>query len=160
MHCCGAPAEAVGMEEEGRTARRQVEEMARGLGADELIVACPSCQRNFDRPDFGLEVRSVWQLLAEAWSPEVTLQGLDVSVHDPCVARYDTATQNAVRLLIAGTGANTVEMEASGADHEVLRSWREDWWSGSPAFPYSGPAAGGRERPTRSSPIARDAGPL
>ena len=115
MHCCGAPAEAVGLEEEGRTARRQVEEMARGLGADELIVACPSCQRNFDRPDFGLEVRSVWQLLAEAWSPEVTLRGLDVSVHDPCVARYDTATQNAVRLLIAGTGANTVEMEASGA---------------------------------------------
>ncbi len=115
MHCCGAPAEALGMEEDARSARREVERMATGLGADELIVACPNCQRMFDRPDFGLRVRSVWQLLAEAWSPEVERHGLDVSVHDPCVARYDTATQTAVRKLIADTGAGTVELEASGA---------------------------------------------
>ncbi len=116
MHCCGAPAFAIGMEEEARSARQNVLEMAQSLGADELIVACPGCQKTLDQPDFGLKVRSAWQLLAESWSPEVDWKGLDVSVHDPCVARHDAATQDAVRLLINGTGARTVDLEASGED--------------------------------------------
>lgn len=115
MHCCGAPAEALGMEEAAHSARRDVERMAAELGADELVVACPNCQRAFDQPDFGLRVRSVWRLMAEDWSPEVMRPGLEFSVHDPCVARNDTATHIAVRKLITDTGAGIVELEASAA---------------------------------------------
>jgi NADPH-dependent glutamate synthase beta subunit-like oxidoreductase len=115
MHCCGSPAEAMGLVDEARAARMAVAAAMERLGADELIVTCPGCRETLGSRDPGIEVRSVWELLAaDAESVAARVGRPLVTVHDPCTARHDAAARAAVRKLIAATGAELVEAESSG----------------------------------------------
>lgn len=113
MHCCGSPALALGMEDEARQAVRSVEEHVERLGAEELIVVCPGCQ---DRLASGLDhikLSTVWELLADRWTPAAQRELTPVTVHDPCTARHNPELQRAVRTLVRAVGAGVEEMEFS-----------------------------------------------
>lgn len=115
MHCCGSPAESMGMEDEARAARVGVAANMERLGAEELIVACPVCPAALTADDLNLPVRSVWELLADKPDLVDSREGWKVTMHDPCGARHDTATRAAVRSLVSASGAEMVEIEPSGS---------------------------------------------
>ncbi len=114
MHCCGSPAEAMGMAEEARAARLGVAAAMERLGAEELIVACPGCRESLVRQDLGIQVRSAWELLADESEFDESRRGWTVTVHDPCASRHDETTRMAVRRLLAASGAELVEPESCG----------------------------------------------
>jgi len=118
MHCCGVPAEILGLEETAAEARTQVLRAMETLDADELLVACPQCQATL-RDNFpDLQVSSVWELLAETWDPTHRLEGLQLAVHDPCRSRHDPEVHAAIRTLVRTCGAEVIETEYS---HERTR---------------------------------------
>ena len=118
MHCCGAPAEILGLEEAADEARLRVLRAMEALGGEELLVACPQCRSTLRERLPEVPVGSVWELLAETWDPTHRLEGLQLAVHDPCRGRHDPEVHAAVRSLVRTSGAEVVETEYS---HERTR---------------------------------------
>ncbi len=118
MVCCGVPAEILGLEVEGAQAREQISKAMKDLGAEELIVACPQCQKTLRGhfPEF--RVSSVWEVLAESWDPTHRYDELRLAVHDPCRSRHDPEVHAAIRTLVRTCGAEVVETDYS---HERTR---------------------------------------
>jgi Fe-S oxidoreductase len=114
MHCCGSPAEAMGMADEARAARLGVAAAVERLGAEELVVACPRCRDSLATGEVGVTIRSIWSLLADELEGSEHRHGWKVSVHDPCAARGDGEVRSAVRRLVASTGAELNDVEWSG----------------------------------------------
>jgi NADPH-dependent glutamate synthase beta subunit-like oxidoreductase len=118
MYCCGVPAEILGLEDEGAEAREEIRSAMNGLGADELIVACPQCQETLRDHLEDVRVSSVWEVLAETWDPTTRFDELQLAIHDPCRSRRDPEVHAAIRTLVRTCGASVVEAEYS---HERTR---------------------------------------
>ncbi len=118
MYCCGAPAEILGLEAESARARGAILRAMDGLGADELLVACPQCQETLcgHLPD--VRVSSVWEILADTWDPVHRYDGFQFSVHDPCRGRREPELHAAIRTLVRTCGAEVVETDST---HERTR---------------------------------------
>jgi len=113
MYCCGAPVEALGMEEVVAEVRREIYDTAERLGAEQLVVACPDCQFTLEAAVPELEITSVWELLAECWTPPRQCEGLKVTIHDACKARNYPEVLDSIRVLVGKSGAVVDEMEYS-----------------------------------------------
>jgi Fe-S oxidoreductase len=114
IHCCGAPVERLGMEEEFIGARKRILRMAEEVGAEELITACPDCTCTLKERVPDLRVTSVWELLAEKWAPPRQREGVAVAIHDSCKARGEPAIHSAVRRLLEEGGSAVEDVEYSG----------------------------------------------
>jgi Fe-S oxidoreductase len=118
MHCCGVPAEILGLEDDGARAREGIRAAMAGLGADELLVACPQCQELLRESLSEVRVTSVWEMLAETWDPDRRFDELRLAVHDPCRSRHDPEVHAAIRTLARTCGVEVVETSSS---HERTR---------------------------------------
>jgi NADPH-dependent glutamate synthase beta subunit-like oxidoreductase len=114
MHCCGVPAMALGMEEEAREAVRLIEERIESFGAEELVVVCPGCQHRLAGELDHIRISTVWELMADRWTPPAGRADTTVTVHDPCSARHNPELQRAVRGLVRAVGGGVEELEYSG----------------------------------------------
>jgi Fe-S oxidoreductase len=114
MLCCGAPVDALGMEEQFDANRRQLLAAAERVGADELIAACPDCAHMLKRALPGMTITTVWERLAGRWHPEATRTGVAVSIHDSCKARHEPALHASVRQLLADAGTVVQDVEYHG----------------------------------------------
>lgn len=86
------------------------------LGKPRLITACASCQEAFSLGAPDIPVVSLWRVLAEEIGlPETAgvIPGEAVAIHDPCTSRHDTASQAAVRTLLAKRGVRVEELPLS-----------------------------------------------
>ncbi len=110
LQCCGAPAEALGMADEGAQAREELLRRVEAIDAEELLVACPSCVVALRAELRGPKITSVWEALAGSWQPPKYGEGARLAVHDPCRARHDSGLQDAVRTLVRATGAEIGEV--------------------------------------------------
>ncbi len=115
LNCCGAPAYLVG---ETAIFHRVLEGVARelaGLGAEELIAACPYCLATFleQRPE--IKVRSLFEVMPELGLPPGAPQGQAgvFNLHDPCRAHRLAGVHQAVRRLVAGLGHHVEELPHS-----------------------------------------------
>ncbi len=111
MFCCGAPAELIGMEAAFDQTCRAILAHAEGLGAEELIAACPDCAHTLKAGLAGLKVTTVWERLAGKWAPPALRAGERVAIHDSCKAHHEPATHEAVRALLRGAGATIEDVE-------------------------------------------------
>ncbi|MCU0302935.1 MAG: heterodisulfide reductase-related iron-sulfur binding cluster [Thermoanaerobaculales bacterium] len=118
MHCCGVPAEILGLEDDASRARDGIRAAMAQLEADELLVACPQCQEVLRERFTDIRVSSVWEMLAETWDPDRRFDELRLAVHDPCRSRHDPEVHAAIRTLVRTCGVEVVETEAS---HERTR---------------------------------------
>lgn len=114
LDCCSKPSHDLGRQE---LFARRFGELRRALvdrGVRTVLVACPNCFKVFQRYGEGLEVRTVYEVLADASLPhEGALEGL-VTVHDPCVVRFEPGVQAAARRLLKRTGLRVEEMRNAG----------------------------------------------
>ncbi|MDD2539777.1 MAG: VTT domain-containing protein [Desulfuromonadaceae bacterium] len=110
--CCLKPSQTLGREQ---YVNGMFEEMNNWLvqrGVKEVLVACPNCQVMFDTLGHGLQVKTVWERLAESGLLLERVSGT-VTVHDPCVIRDAQLVHQAVRNLLQRQGLAVEEMPHS-----------------------------------------------
>jgi Fe-S oxidoreductase len=82
-------------------------------GVRNVIAACPSCFKIFNRYGEGLSVTSVYDLLSDV-TPGKTIDDREtVTIHDPCALRFNKDVQAAVRKIINKLGLKVCEMPHS-----------------------------------------------
>lgn len=114
MHCCGAPAERLGMEESFQETSRTILRLAESVGAEELVTACPECRQVLAAGLPDLPVRTVWEMLDQKWHPPRLREGAVVAVHDSCVTRGEPGLHAAVRRLLESGGSSVRDVDYSG----------------------------------------------
>lgn len=114
LDCCLKPSHDLGREEHFHEVFGEMRDYLTGMGIRKVLVACPNCHRIFSEYGGDLSVQTVYELLpapvAEDGSP-----GVEVVMHDPCVARFLPTVQQAARSLATGCGATVQEMDHSKA---------------------------------------------
>jgi NADPH-dependent glutamate synthase beta subunit-like oxidoreductase len=110
LQCCGVPADALGMADEAARAREGLLRRAEDIGAEELLVLCPSCVVALQSEPRGPKITSVWEALAGSWEPPRHAEGARLAVHDPCRARHESGLHDAVRTLVHAAGAEIDEV--------------------------------------------------
>ena len=85
-------------------------------GVQTVLVACPNCYKMFKEYGDPLQVKTVYEILAEGKDIEGKgIQGT-VTVQDPCVTRFENPIQDAVRNLIRSHGISIDELEHQRAN--------------------------------------------
>ncbi len=113
LRCCGAPAEWSGDEEKFKGETETIRSIWGELGKPTLIMACPTCEKNFKTYLPELTVTSLYEIMADwglpasqaAAGPE-GLSGKVWSVFDACAARHEEGMKAAVRQLAQAAGCS------------------------------------------------------
>lgn len=111
LDCCTKPSHDLGRQEHFS---RMFGEMASWLetrGVRRILVACPNCYSVFSEYSLQFEIKTIYEAFAESLPTQIDLGSLPpVTVHDPCVMRFSSAPQEAVRALASGAGRAVEEM--------------------------------------------------
>jgi uncharacterized membrane protein YdjX (TVP38/TMEM64 family)/Fe-S oxidoreductase len=115
LDCCLKPSHDLGREEHFRESFGELRDYLYGQGIRKVLVACPNCNRIFSDYGDGMTVQTVYELLEHlpAGAPQLSAAAQAV-FHDPCVARGNTAAQEAARNLVRRAGLEVAEMKHSG----------------------------------------------
>lgn len=111
LDCCGAPAHWAGRVELHDEIRSGFDAEWRRMGKPKVVTACSSCLKMFRDFHPEVEAASLWTVLEMVGLPEApTMVGGPLAIHDPCTARHDVATQEAVRAIAAARGIAVREL--------------------------------------------------
>jgi Fe-S oxidoreductase len=102
LTCCGAPLFWAGLEDEQADKNTALVDDWERLGRPTLITACPTCAEMLTRSLPQAQTVSLYTLPLGTFA--TAGKGCFVSVFDPCAARHDVGSQDAIRqaLLTAG----------------------------------------------------------
>lgn len=113
LDCCSKPSHDLGRQLDFSKNYLPLRDLLLNNGVTTIYVCCPNCFKVFSEYGAPLQVRMVYELLAEIWSPPQTLLRGEVAVHDPCPLRDSSRCHDAVRSLVRQTGLRLRQM-----DHE------------------------------------------
>lgn len=113
LDCCAAPAHWAGRSEEFAALLAGMDKMWNGMGRPRVVTACSTCLKMFREHLPALEAVSVWAVLAES-GVQAAPPGQPLALSDPCTARHDAQTRDAVRGLLAGLGQPLADLPMSG----------------------------------------------
>lgn len=110
LDCCMKPSHDLGREEVFRAMFGEMKDWLLENGVRTVLVACPNCYTVFREFGSELKVKTIYEVLAENGLPGSEKQTGMVVVHDPCVVRFDSSIQGAVRKLIENLGLTTEDL--------------------------------------------------
>jgi Fe-S oxidoreductase len=108
--CCTKPSHDLGRQDYFSAMFGELCDYLVAQGVRTVLTACPNCYQVFQQyaPEFA--VHTVYETLAGGGiRPPAAVAGT-VTIHDPCVIRHAAPAQEAVRTLVAATGATIAEM--------------------------------------------------
>jgi Fe-S oxidoreductase len=110
--CCTKPSHDLGDANRFQKMFTELCEIFSAHSVTKILVVCPNCYRVFQEYGAGLEVKSVYEVLAESamFTGEIEAQ---VTVHDPCGVRFSEDVQQSVRTLLHQQGLSIREMPHS-----------------------------------------------
>jgi Fe-S oxidoreductase len=114
LDCCAAPARWAGREEEFKAMLAHLEGTWKDMGRPQVLAACSTCLQIFREHLPGIEIVSVWTLLAGTPLGLVTPHPTALALTDPCTSRHDQATRQAVRSLLSAMGQDLAPLAMSG----------------------------------------------
>jgi Fe-S oxidoreductase len=116
LHCCGAPADWGAQQEMNRAVLGNIKSEWDALGRPTMICACPACMRHFSRFLPEINCLSIYEVIADNGLPVLhsRMDGINVSVFDPCQSREFPAMQKSVRKLMELAGAHNHDLPYSG----------------------------------------------
>lgn len=97
--CCGLPLESIGLVERHLQHINRLEKEFTDAGVKQIVTACPNCFYHLQGKFDGIEVLSLYQLLAGAGIRIAALDG-PVTVHDSCPDRHSGQIGCSVRTLL------------------------------------------------------------
>ncbi len=111
LDCCTKPSHDLGRDEFFNTNFSAMENILVGNGVQKVITACPNCYRVFSKYSQKLKTESIYEVLAEKeLMPNSNISGC-VTIHDPCVTRFETGIHDSIRKLVKDQGLEIKEME-------------------------------------------------
>jgi Fe-S oxidoreductase len=116
LDCCGKISHDLGLADRFQQIFNKLADRLQNRGITRILTACPGCSKILQKYGAGLEVISVYEILASSPLPHTPcpLPLAPVVIHDPCPARFDTAQQQAVRRLVSSCGYSFEEMPEHG----------------------------------------------
>jgi Fe-S oxidoreductase len=115
LDCCTKPSHDLGRSAYFHVMFSEMQQYLVRHGIKNILVACPSCYAVFHQYSSALTTRSVYEILArETWQADFKLPPEPVTIQDSCVARFENATQDAVRRLVRARGVSYEEMKHHG----------------------------------------------
>ena len=115
LGCCGAPSHDIGDQPRFQDMLGKVTSEMEKARASELIVACTHCYHTFKDNAPYIQLRSVYEVMAELGLPEEVRAQNDkaFAIHDPCKTRYESKIQDSVRAIVKELGYKVEEIEFS-----------------------------------------------
>jgi len=111
LDCCTKPSHDLGRDDFFKKKFSALEDFLVRHGVQTIITVCPNCYKVFSKYSRRLTTRSVYEVLAQkGMGAEDKISG-SVTIHDPCVARFETHIHTSVRQLIKDTGLDIQEMK-------------------------------------------------
>ncbi len=110
LDCCSKPSHDLGRAAFFETTFEALKAHFLSAGVRSVVTACPSCHKVFQQYGEPLWVVSAYEVMAEAPPPMPRRFPEEVSIHDPCVMRFEPRIHAAVRSLIKKAGATPLEM--------------------------------------------------
>ena len=113
LGCCGGPVHSIGDQEGFLNTNNRVVSQMKAHGASELIAACPHCYHLFDDYAEGIQVTSLYEIMANMGLPSDAKLSADkvFSLHDSCNTREVGKIQDAVRQVLKELGCSIEEPE-------------------------------------------------
>lgn len=109
LDCCNKQSHDLGKEEYFQTMFGELRNYLQDNDVKTVLVACPNCHKVFSEYGSEFETRTVYEFINEVDLPETEQVSGMVTVHDPCVARFNDSVQSAVRELIDKKGLQIKE---------------------------------------------------
>ncbi len=113
LDCCTKPSHDLGDSSHFQTMFSELKNVLSRQGVKTVLTACPNCYEVFSRYAPELSTRSIYATLNQHPLPDARTVTDYVTVHDPCVARFDEDSQTAVRELLWKKGLTVREMPHS-----------------------------------------------
>jgi uncharacterized membrane protein YdjX (TVP38/TMEM64 family)/Fe-S oxidoreductase len=115
LDCCTKPSHDLGRQDFFLTMFGEMRDYLVRNGVRTVLTACPNCFRMFKEYGNGLEVKTVYEVLAEQDLPASSATaGKPVVIHDPCAIRGEIPVHDAVRTLVRNQGLPVDEMTHHG----------------------------------------------
>jgi Fe-S oxidoreductase/uncharacterized membrane protein YdjX (TVP38/TMEM64 family) len=111
LDCCTKPSHDLGRQSH---VMQMFGEMRRYLvdrGVRTVLVACPNCHKMFKQYGHGLAVRTVYEHIDVHRLPHGGRAAGELTIHDPCPMREESAVQDAVRSILTKMGLSVSEMK-------------------------------------------------
>ena len=110
LDCCAKPSHDLGRTDFFKTHFFAMEDFLIRHGVQTVITVCPNCHTVFSTYAQTLTTRSVYEVMAENGMGTTDRISGRVTIHDPCVTRFDTRIHSSVRTLIRNQGLDIQEM--------------------------------------------------
>ena len=82
-------------------------------GVKKLLTGCPNCHMTLKGANLPLNITSVYEELLQMGAPLNKPWHNHVTIHDPCVIRFEKKTQDSIRALLHRAGVKISEMKHS-----------------------------------------------
>jgi Fe-S oxidoreductase len=116
LDCCTKPSHDLGREDYFQTMFGEIKSYLVTRDIQTILVACPNCYQIFKNFGHPLQVKTIYEILAEIIPGGTKKDQRAVTVHDPCVTRFENPVQEAVRNLILSQDITIEEMEHQRAN--------------------------------------------
>ena len=114
LDCCTKPSHDLGRQTYFQTMFDEMKAFLVGNGVRKIVVACPNCYKVFKQYAQEMTVTTAYEFMANDGIPSRRKTGQTVTVHDPCVLRFEEAVHLAVRKLLTKQGLTVQEMPHYG----------------------------------------------
>ncbi|NDV25841.1 (Fe-S)-binding protein [Desulfovibrio sp. JC010] len=111
LNCCSKPSKMLGLKSRHEERLSTLVHHLERKGVKKILTACPNCHVTFKEFNTKLEIVSIYRKLKYLNFTPVRPKLKEVTVHDPCVTRYETEMHKDVRALLKAVGVRVVEMK-------------------------------------------------
>lgn len=111
LDCCMRPSHDLGLQGNFEKSFAELTDLLKKNTIKKIFTACPSCYATFQAYATHFETVSIYEWLADNLPPGREFFTETVTIHDTCVSRSATKIHDAVRTLVARTGAEIEEMK-------------------------------------------------
>ena len=115
LDCCTKPSHDLGRQAYFHAMFSEMRDFLVRSGVRKVIVTCPNCYKIFSRYGEPLKAVTVYEILYDNGFVSGRNAGQTITLHDPCVLRFEPSIRHSARKLIENMGYDIVEMPHSGA---------------------------------------------
>ncbi len=114
LDCCTKISHDLGREKFFQSMFNEMKSYLLGKGVRRVLVACPNCHKIFLNCGGELQVKTVYEILADDGAHSGRKLSGVVRIHDPCAVRSEENVHTALRELVRRKGLEIEEMSHSG----------------------------------------------
>lgn len=113
LDCCSKISHDLGLSDQFHRKFDRMMNKLKSSGVKQILAACPGCFNTLNRHADGIEIRTVYEILAQAGVAAEKGLCETITIHDACTVRFNSSLQDSARKLLTGSGLEIVEMAHS-----------------------------------------------